>query len=109
MMKLCLSLSAFVCLLATTACQEKEKPLDVDANLKYCSTQALQTLSDAPAASLPRNIDRGNTAWRYVSPDDWTSGFWPGILWYLYESTGDSNMKLQQLRKRISHNAGFRL
>lgn len=95
MMKSFSSLSVFACLLALTACQEKEKALDIDANLKYCSTQAQHTLISVPAASLPRNVDQGDTTWRYVSPEDWTSGFWPGILWYLYESTGEPHWKIQ--------------
>jgi hypothetical protein len=27
-----------------------------------------------------------------VSSDDWTSGFFPGILWYLYEYSGDLDL-----------------
>src|SRR6188768_2909224 len=95
MMKSFLSFAVMICLLVISSCKETVKPLDIDANLKYCSNQALTTLSSVPHASLPRNVDRGDTTWRYVSPDDWTSGFWPGILWYLYESTGDSNWKVQ--------------
>lgn len=40
-----------------------------------------------------RNIAPGKTDWRIVSHEDWTSGFWPGTLWYLYEYTGDEKWK----------------
>lgn len=30
---------------------------------------------------------------RYISPEEWTSGFFPGSLWYLYELTGDTLWK----------------
>lgn len=37
----------------------------------------------------PRTLDKkGNVV--YVSYDDWTSGFFPGSMWYLYYLTGDS-------------------
>jgi rhamnogalacturonyl hydrolase YesR len=29
----------------------------------------------------------------YVQPEDWTSGFFPGSMWYLYELTGDAKWK----------------
>ncbi len=40
----------------------------------------------------PRSVDQeGN--YRIVSPADWTSGFFPGSLWYLFENTGYSDFK----------------
>ena len=30
-----------------------------------------------------------------VPAEDWTSGFWPGILWYMYEYTQDDFWKKQ--------------
>ena len=37
----------------------------------------------------PRSLDEtGNTL--LVSPSDWTSGFYPGCLWYAYEMTADT-------------------
>lgn len=37
----------------------------------------------------PRTLDeKGNIV--YVPFDDWTSGFFPGSMWYLYNLTGDS-------------------
>ena len=40
--------------------------------------------------SFPRNINHGQTQWNKVNIHDWTSGFWPGVLWYAYEASGDS-------------------
>jgi len=36
----------------------------------------------------PRTIEKGNL--KLVSSRDWTSGFFPGVLWLLFEYTGDS-------------------
>ncbi|MCH7409174.1 glycoside hydrolase family 88 protein [Belliella sp. DSM 111904] len=30
---------------------------------------------------------------KYLQIDEWTGGFWPGILWYMYEYTGDEQWK----------------
>lgn len=72
-----------------------QKGLQVLPNINYCAGQAQKTLSNIPASgnNLPRNIDNGKTDWRYVNYEDWCSGFWPGILWYLYEGTHDEKWK----------------
>lgn len=45
----------------------------------------------ADSAKLPRSIRNG--AVRLEDLYDWTSGFFPGSLWYMYEFTGDSTFK----------------
>jgi rhamnogalacturonyl hydrolase YesR len=34
----------------------------------------------------------------YIPNDDWTSGFFSGDLWYLYELTGDKKWKMQAIK-----------
>lgn len=46
-----------------------------------------------PDQLLPRTVDAGEL--KMVSSRDWTSGFFPGILWYLFEYTGESKWKDQ--------------
>lgn len=63
----------------------------------YCAKQAAKTLKENAidsAANLPRNIANGKTAWKCVSYHDWCSGFWPGVLWYLYQGTHDAKWKI---------------
>jgi len=51
----------------------------------------LQEIPKADAKSdrvLPRTLEDGKL--KLVVSKDWTSGFFPGILWYLYDYTGDS-------------------
>ncbi|WP_139955754.1 glycoside hydrolase family 88 protein [Flavicella sediminum] len=45
--------------------------------------------------SFPRNIPEGKKDWEFVGVNDWCSGFWPGVLWYAYESSGDIAIKEQ--------------
>jgi unsaturated chondroitin disaccharide hydrolase len=63
--------------------------------IDYCYHQAQKTLKTIPAdsANLPRSIAKGAAKWRYVTYRDWCSGFWPGILWYLYQDTHDDKLK----------------
>ena len=42
--------------------------------------------------TYPRSTQT-NGHWNTVNNADWTSGFFPGSLWYLYEQTGDPNFK----------------
>ena len=60
----------------------------IDKQLDYCNRHIYVTLGQlASSDSLPRSINENCTQWEKVSYDDWTSGFWPGILWYRYAYT----------------------
>jgi unsaturated chondroitin disaccharide hydrolase len=66
----------------------------IEDPLAYCKAQAAKTLAGLSAPdSLPRSIAHGQQQWRIVNYKDWTSGFWPGICWYVYEYTKDSSWK----------------
>ena len=51
--------------------------------------QQMGTMLDAAQQreQLPRSVSDDNIRW--VGSGDWTSGFFPGCLWYLYEATGE--------------------
>ncbi|MBW8898861.1 MAG: glycoside hydrolase family 88 protein [Massilia sp.] len=40
---------------------------------------------------FPRTLDQGEL--KLVGPRDWTSGFVPGTLWYLFEATGEAKWR----------------
>lgn len=100
---------------------EKFEKFDVEKQLEYCKVQASKTLKMIPRDSIfPRAIPAGGEQWRYVGVSDWTSGFWPGILWYLYENSGEKKWKteadkftryLTPLSKRSAkdHDLGFQI
>ena len=67
-----------------------------ERQLEYCRRQIDRTLTELPNDSaLPRSIDIDKNKWLTTTPYDWTSGFWPGILWYNYENSDKLTDKLQ--------------
>lgn len=77
---------------AFAACS-KSDGLPQDA-IDYCVEQTHRTLASLPEGRYdlsPRNIAPGESEWKLcpVSKELWTEGFWPGVLWYAYEASGD--------------------
>jgi unsaturated chondroitin disaccharide hydrolase len=111
-----------VLLITVTACSgDSNKKIDVEKEISYCEKQAQKTLTEMPDDSLlPRHILKEERAWSFVDIKDWTSGFWPGILWYLYEATGDekwetearkytSYLELLAFGEPTDHDLGFQI
>jgi unsaturated chondroitin disaccharide hydrolase len=66
----------------------------VDEQIEYCRKQAMRSLSEVSSLdSLPGSIEKNNKSWTYTPAGSWVSGFWSGILWYLYEETGDETFR----------------
>ena len=76
------SIGCFSC--KTTATDD----FPVDSEIAYCRSQAMRTLVSIPSLDkIPNSMDLDSIKWRYTQAGSWTCGFWPGILWYLYEDT----------------------
>jgi len=112
-----ISLFALVVFIANGHAQK----LNVKSQLAYCEKQAVKTLAEIPEnGMLPRTITTLETKWKMVDYKDWTSGFWPGELWYLYEATGDKKwldqadkfsgyLKPLSVSKAGDHDLGFQV
>lgn len=75
-------------LLLVGACQHKDKL--VEENIAHAVSQYTELLAASEAGEtlrIPYTFKDG--AVKFVSIDDWVSGFFAGSLWYLYELTGD--------------------
>ncbi len=81
--------------LSQVACAEAPKENTfADSRLKVASEKVLSKCDNlAQTDKYPRYIDHGDTAWTLVSVDDWTSGFYPGVLWLAYEYSGDEHLR----------------
>lgn len=84
----------------------QRRAFDVDSALRYCVSQATRTLREqtllAQHPSMPRSIPAGDSNWKYVPIRDWTSGFWPGICWYVYEYTKDETWRTAAANNSLS-------
>ncbi|MEP6748123.1 MAG: glycoside hydrolase family 88 protein [Bacteroidota bacterium] len=68
--------------------------LNVDKQLSYCADQTSKTLATLYDYNhIPRSVANGKTTWNMISYEDWCSGFWPGVLWYVYEYTKSNQIK----------------
>jgi Glycosyl Hydrolase Family 88. len=78
----------------------------VDNALRYCAAQTTKTLAELKGDSainyilMPRNVLKGESHWncRKASKEEWTAGFWPGVLWYDVEATGDTAIRKESER-----------
>jgi unsaturated chondroitin disaccharide hydrolase len=88
----------FACASITCLASEaRASPPDIATDLSFIETQVEKTLASlgAPTASGPYPVYGGDSGtWTTTSPSDgamgWTSGFFPGELWLLYQATGSS-------------------
>ena len=65
----------------------------VDSVLDVITYQYKKMIAQAADANrYPRSINDNGTL-KLIDSGDWTSGFFPGSLWYLYELTGDTSWK----------------
>lgn len=93
---------------AIAACTQRNS---VEQDLAYCHGQVeralalLRTNEGYDYRLMPRNIlmsdmEAGRKGWncRPAVPEEWCGGFWPGILWYDYEASGDTLIRRQAER-----------
>ena len=74
--------------------------LNTKKEFKEIEDQTKVMLAEVPKAKgdrtdlvSPRTVDSGKL--KLVTSRDWTSGFFPGVLWMLYEQTGKEQWKTQ--------------
>jgi len=91
--------------------------VEAKANLKFAQKQLRYYLQQhTDTTRFPRSVN-SNGMVRLVKANDWTSGFFPGELWYIYEDTGEPFWKdkaaawTASLRKQQyntgTHDVGF--
>jgi len=107
----------FVLIIGCTQKPDKIKQLvnHADAQFEY----ALERIEDESTDTniLPRSIENGTI--KLVAPSDWTSGFFPGNLWMMYELTGDEKWKTRAIKFTLplenekwndkDHDIGFKM
>jgi unsaturated chondroitin disaccharide hydrolase len=93
----------FVCLILSVSCSN-EPVSGLSVENREIIEKISNQLSGFPGFSMtaanpgeqvyPRSLDRTGAV-RYVGREDWTSGFYPGILWLMYELTGKNRWQTE--------------
>lgn len=92
--------------------QQKESPM-IQENVDFAALQVRKMVDSMDLMDYipsPRSATKDNRT-IYTGLEDWTSGFFPGSLWYLYELTGDeawreSAVKYTEGMERIKYYTG---
>jgi len=66
---------------------------DAERQTKLLLQEIIKAKSANAELVSPRTLDKGEL--KLVASRDWTSGFFPGELWFLYEYTGNKEWKQQ--------------
>jgi len=96
--------------------QDTKKALrDAEKQLSFFYTNAMKERNEKKI--FPRTIH--NDSLKLVVSNDWTSGFFPGMLWYMYEYTGKNEWRTKaeeftllmekESRNSGSHDVGFKV
>lgn len=108
-------------LLAFTACSKKMNLAKVFTDAEKQTQVMLQEIPKAKAGKpelvSPRTLEKGEL--KLVASRDWTSGFFPGVLWFLNEYTGNNNWKTEAQKytsniekektNGVTHDMGFKV
>lgn len=84
-------------ILLLNSCQHLPKNSENDLiadNVEFAQKQIgrqVEIIEASGSILNPRTIK--NDKIKYVNIEDWTSGFFPGTMWYMYELTGDEKWK----------------
>ncbi len=82
------------CLGIIFSCQKNKTDFDADFYLNFSLKQVEKSLDSLPDVNRsPRYIQPGEVRWSTTGITAWTSGFWPGVLWHMYEFSGDERLK----------------
>jgi len=87
---------AMLLLIVTVQGQNVQLPKvfsDAERQTKLLLQEIIKAKSANAELVSPRTLDKGEL--KLVASRDWTSGFFPGELWFLYEYTGNKEWKQQ--------------
>lgn len=97
-------IAAASCLGCYQSCTTVSAEINAQDELVWCHDKVNKSLVTLCADNgnidytmMPRNIEGNSSVWhcRPAVPEEWCSGFWPGILWMDYAASGDENIRKQ--------------
>ena len=93
MRRLALIVWASITCLVSQACATPLNSHGIATDLSFIETQVTKTLTSLGSPTSGYPVSGGDSGtWTWTSPSSgsqgWTSGFFPGQLWLLYQATG---------------------
>ena len=129
-MKQKILLPIFLLLILFYSCQSPSGPTEglsleqIGQQLELLDENILKVQAQDPLTAngqkrvVPRTINKDGSL-SVVPAGDWTSGFYPGVLWYMYELTGEAEWKERAIKytdlledeqyNGSNHDVGFRM
>ena len=120
----------FLPLLLFYSCQGPSGPSEgltleqIGQQLELLDENIIKVQAEAPLTAngqkrvMPRTINKDGSL-SVVPVGDWTSGFYPGVLWYMFELTGEQEWKVKAVKYTAeledeqyngsNHDVGFRM
>ena len=89
--------SFIVCCFSQSNAQDMKKL--IDENFEFAVKQYKVLAKNTPADKMPRTYEAKEDKFVYSDLDWWTSGFYPGTLWYIYEQTKNNEIKAEAERR----------
>src|ERR1700733_12969146 len=96
MQRLALASASIICLMSEAAAGPLDTSQGIASDLSFIEQQVTKTLASLGPPSInsyPYSVGDSGT-WKTTSPSDdaegWTTGFFPGQLWLLYQATGST-------------------
>jgi unsaturated chondroitin disaccharide hydrolase len=104
--------------LAASSSAQTGADAQIDATLEFARQQLLATVDDLSSpTAYPRATDPVTGEWTTKGPQDWTAGFFPGLLWRVFLATNDPDLLLAaqdwtaglsgQATRTDTHDLGF--
>ena len=90
--------------------QQKMKAL-IDEQMKFAVEQYKVLAAKTPENKMPRTFQQQTNKLVLSEVEWWTSGFYPGTLWYIYEYSKDVTIRKEaearlRLQKKVQHFTG---
>jgi unsaturated chondroitin disaccharide hydrolase len=86
----------------TTIVSNNNMAFNINAAIANCEAQLNKSVPKiTDLTKHPRLIDTDSTEWKQVPNHKlvWTSGFYPGVLWYAYNVTGNKKWKDEAIKR----------
>src|SRR5690606_4973250 len=69
---------------------------EVQKGIDHCEIKVERTIVNLEGYDKsPRTVPAGDKHWEAKPAGGWTNGFWAGILWYVYEGTGNERIRTE--------------